>query len=165
MGERFSVRADLRRAVIFGRHDLIGMRRFPGGFPYVPQHADVLQCRNAKPYLDPFPLCASVRLFVSWESRNAAYPCEPVCPIDLKRRIFTKVANVDPSGPRAIKSETVMKKWLTIMRATCATRSRALNRPTCANCPRFRGTLVLANERARVMLLGTDDLGRPLRGS
>ena len=80
-------------AVIFGRHDLIQdapiSRARPAGLP---QHADVLQRRDAGADPRPLPLRARrQRLPVPGQGRDAAHPRNAsFTPVDLKRRVFSQ---------------------------------------------------------------------------
>ncbi|HLF26700.1 MAG TPA: CheR family methyltransferase [Anaerolineae bacterium] len=90
---RFSFNKDLRRAVIFGRHDLIQDAPI--------SHIDLLICRNTLMYLNAetqskilkrfdFALNGGGYLFLG-KAEVLLTRSNAFTPIDLKRRVFTKV--------------------------------------------------------------------------
>src|SRR6476660_2080795 len=90
VGERFTVRADLRRAVIFGRHDLIGDAPI--------SRLDLLVCRNTLMYFNAetqnriisrfqFALNDGGVLFLGRAETLMTNGAGAFAPVDLKRRI------------------------------------------------------------------------------
>ena len=90
---RYVFRKDLRRSVIFGRHDLIqdapDLPDRPAGLP---QHPDVLQRRDPGAGSSPASTspCATAGT-CSWARPRCCWPTGSLfAPVDLKRRIFRK---------------------------------------------------------------------------
>jgi two-component system CheB/CheR fusion protein len=163
---RFTFRKDLRRQVIFGRHDLIQDAPI--------SRVDLLVCRNTLMYFNAetqakilarfhFALTDGGVLFLGRAETMIAQP-GAFTPIDLKRRLSAKVAPpggarerlpvavpVDPADPSPRSTTTVYDLALDSV-------------PTPQLTVDAAGNLVGANERARVLFdIALADLGRPLR--
>ena len=102
VGTRYTFRSDLRRSVIFGRNDLIQDAPI--------SRIDLLVCRNALMYFNAetqsrilsrfhFALAAEGVLFLGKAEMLLSHG-DLFTPVDLKRRIFRKVARHPPAnGP------------------------------------------------------------------
>jgi len=163
----YTFRKDLRRSVIFGRHDLVKDAPI--------SRIDLLACRNALMYFNAeaqariiarfhfalndsgFLLLGKAEMILS--HRNS------FTPIDLNHRIFTK------------ESKVVMRDRLLLMRNNSnGDEANYLNNqvrirdaafdinPVAQVVVDLNGFLTLANERSRTLFnLTTKDLGRPLQ--
>ena len=167
MGARYLFGTDLRRAIIFGRHDLVHDAPI--------SRIDLLICRNTLMYFDSetqdkilarlhYALNDSGYLFLGKAemllSRDALF-----VPLDLKQRVFTKV-------PRA----GLRERLLAIAPTASLERSDQMDRqshlrevvgdslPLAQLVVDASGFIVLANARARSLFgLVTGDIGRPLQ--
>ena len=165
---RYAFHKDLRRSVIFGRHDLIQDAPI--------SRIDLLSCRNTLMYLNTetqarilerfhFALNERGFLFLGKAETLLTYN-NTFIPVDLKRRIFAKVAQGQPPrspawswrGPAARRRSTT---W----RRTSGIREAAFDAsPVAQVVVDFGGTLTLANERARALFnLAPADLAPPLQ--
>jgi two-component system, chemotaxis family, CheB/CheR fusion protein len=101
--ERYVVRSDLRRPVIFGRNDLVQDAPI--------SRIDLLSCRNALMYFDA-PTQARIVSRFSLALNDGGYlllgrpeslltHANVLAPFDLKRRIFRKAVSRDHSGIRS----------------------------------------------------------------
>ena len=166
-GTGLGFRKDLRRSVIFGRHDLIQDAPI--------SRLDLLVCRNTLMYLnaetqarilDRFHFALNERgvMFLGKAETLLTYS-RVFEAVDLKRRIFTKLARSMPrdrlSGSRRLpagESQLPPADPLGIRDATLESgllAQLAVDR---------NGTLVVANAAARSMFgLNEHDLGRPLQ--
>ncbi|MDN5751533.1 MAG: protein-glutamate O-methyltransferase CheR, partial [Pseudonocardia sp.] len=103
VGQRYQFRSDLRRSVIFGRNDLVQDAPI--------SRIDLLVCRNTLMYLTAetqarilsrfhFALGPAGVLFLGKAEMLLSHGALFV-PLDLRYRVFTKVARVLPVGPVA----------------------------------------------------------------
>ena len=163
---RFTFRKDLRRQVIFGRHDLIQDAPI--------SRVDLLVCRNTLMYFNAetqakilarfhFALNEDGVLFLGRAETMIARP-GTFAPIDLKRRLWAKVPNpasardriplalgTDASDPAPKGSASLQELALDSV-------------PTPQLTVDATGNLVSANDRARALFdIAAADLGRPLR--
>ena len=167
MGGRFVFRADLRRLVIFGRHDLV---RDP---PI--SHLDLLVSRNALMYFNAqvqarilsrfhFALGDGGLLFLGKAEMMRAHG-DLFRPVDLRARIFGKVARGSVRDRLLLMAPSVGGDGGEKLQRQVRLREAALDAHNAAQLvvdP--RGGLVLANARARYLFgLASADLGRPLR--
>jgi len=164
---RYIFRKDLRRIVIFGRNDLVQDAPI--------SRVDLLVCRNTLMYFNAatqakilgrfhFALADGGYLFLGRAETLLAHN-ESFVPVDLKRRIFTKVprtnyrnrllamaANQDETEPEesALEGRLRDASWDTSPLAQIVVDAN--------------GRLVVANERARTLFnLGALDFGRPFQ--
>ena len=164
---RYIFRKDLRRIVIFGRNDLVQDAPI--------SRVDLLVCRNTLMYFNAatqakilgrfhFALADGGYLFLGRAETLLAHN-ESFVPVDLKRRIFTKVprtnyrnrllamaAKQDETEPEesALEGQLRDASWDTSPLAQIVVDAN--------------GRLVVANERARTLLnLGAPDYGRPFQ--
>ena len=157
---------DLRRCVIFGRHDLIQDAPI--------SRIDLLTCRNALMYfntetqsriLDRFHYALLARGFlVLGKAETLMTYNNAFIPIDLKRRIFAKVPKGNnlrerlPGSARANDEASHLVSYARLREVAFESNSVA------QLVVEFGGLLALANERARAMFgLDPNDLGRPFQ--
>jgi two-component system, chemotaxis family, CheB/CheR fusion protein len=163
-------RKDLRRQVIFGRHDLIQDAPI--------SKVDLLVCRNALMYFNAetqsrilarfhFALNDGGILFLG-RAETMLSRASTFTPVDLTRRISTKV----PRGALDLRDR------LLLLSQTGGEDNAAANTVTHGRLREMgadlstvaelvvdaQGTVVAANEKARAMFsIGRDDVGRPLQ--
>jgi two-component system, chemotaxis family, CheB/CheR fusion protein len=167
LGGRFVFHKELRRSVIFGRHDLIQDAPI--------SRVDLLVCRNTLMYfntdtqariLDRFHFALNERgfLFLGKAETLLTYN-NTFAAVDLKRRLFVKVRRAGLRDrlvvtPRARAEETV-GHLVSHVRVRDAAFELA---PVAQLVIDGDGHLVLINERARALFgLTLGDLGRPLQ--
>lgn len=167
IGGRYSFRADLRRSIIFGRHDLIQDAPM--------SHLDLLVCRNTLMYfnaeiqtriLSRFHFAINSRgcLFLGRAEMLLTH-ANLFSPLELKHRIFIKVANgalrERPLLLAPVSDEEARLSPLSLV----SLREAAFEATSAAQVVLdLDGNMVLANERARSLFgLGPRDLGRPFR--
>ncbi|HEX7242711.1 MAG TPA: CheR family methyltransferase [Longimicrobiaceae bacterium] len=167
-GDRYVFRGDLRRNVIFGRHDLVHDAPI--------SHLDLLVCRNALMYFNAevqarilarfhFALRGDGLLFLGKAEMMRSHG-SMFAPVNLKARIFSR-------QPRLNARE----RLLLLARRAGTARGRAgpaadprlleaaVDAQTAAQVVMSRdGALALANRPARALFgLGEEDVGRPLQ--
>ena len=161
---RGSFRADLRRAVIFGRHDLVQDAPI--------SRLDLLICRNTLMYFNietqtrilarfHFALKEDGFLFLG-KAEMLLTHANIFAPVDLRHRIFSKIPRTDLRerafmGAPAEEPEANhrMQRYLRMREAALETH------PTAQIVVDLNNTLVMANNRARALFgFGTKDLGR-----
>jgi two-component system, chemotaxis family, CheB/CheR fusion protein len=163
--QRFAFRKDLRRAVIFGRNDLVQDAPI--------SRIDLLVCRNTLMYFNAetqakilrrlnFALDAQGFLFLG-KSEMLITHADLFAPVSLKRRVFTKVSK--PTLRDRLLLATAMDPDGEIADVDLAIRESSLDAvPIAQIVTDAQGGLVLANRRARELFnLGPDDLRRPLK--
>src|SRR5262245_17661054 len=158
-------RADLRRCVIFGRHDLIQD-------PPISK-ISLLLSRNTLMYFDTatqtrvlenfhFALREGGYLFLG-KSEALAARSDLFVPVDLKRRVFAKASRLDPvrlAAPSAPKDETLEK----LAREALIRDAGFESVPIAQLVVDRDGNLALANLQARAMFgLAQRDLGTPFQ--
>jgi two-component system CheB/CheR fusion protein len=170
VGGRLRFRTDLRRAVIFGRHDLV--RDAPIS------RLDLLICRNTLMYfnsetqgevLERFHYAlndgrdGSGYLFLGRAEMMLAHG-SLFRPVDLKHRIFEKVPAPGPRG-RAAAAMAPAREGEEMPSQPNRLLEQALDEsPVARIVVAANGTLSLANQRARLLFsLNPRDLGRPLQ--
>jgi two-component system, chemotaxis family, CheB/CheR fusion protein len=162
---RYLFRRDLRRAVVFGRNDLIQDAPI--------SRIDLLACRNALMYFDAATQARIVSRF-SFALNEGGYLLlgraetlltytSMFAPVDLKRRIFRKAAH-GYSGGRIMPQLRPPVGGVGDQGAAFDVREAALRAGSVAQLVVDRqGTLVFANDRANsIFRLGIGDVGRPL---
>jgi two-component system CheB/CheR fusion protein len=168
VGDRYTFHKDLRRTVIFGRHDLIQDAPI--------SRVDLLVCRNAMMYFNAeaqsrllarfhFALNDTGFLFLG-KAEMLLMHSNTFTPVDLKCRIFSKVPKVNLRDRLLIMAQTGRDDYgennvLNHVRM----REAVFDIDTIAQVViDLQGNLVLANELARTMFnLGFKDIGRPIR--
>jgi two-component system CheB/CheR fusion protein len=160
-------RPDLRRFVIFGRHDLV--RDAPIS------HLDVLVSRNALMYFNAetqarivtrmhFALREEGLLFLGKAEMMRAH-ASLFAPADLKSRIFRKVARA-PSRERllAVASRPRPEQEDRLLRQLRLREAALDGHPAAQLVLDVNGHLVLANGRARSLFaIAATDVGRPIQ--
>jgi two-component system, chemotaxis family, CheB/CheR fusion protein len=166
-GDRRVFRQDLRRTLIFGRHDLVQDAAI--------SHIDLLICRNTLMYFNAetqakilarfhFALNRNGYLFLG-RAETLLTHSSSFRPVDLKRRIFQRATAASlrerllalgPAGPAEAYAGNHRQLRL---------REAALDSgPVAQIVVDRRGLLVLANEKARQLFgLTPADAGRPLQ--
>jgi two-component system, chemotaxis family, CheB/CheR fusion protein len=165
VGGRFVVRKELRRAVIFGRNDLVKDAPI--------SHVDVLTCRNTLMYFNAetqaqilnrlhFALRADGYLFLGKAEMLLSHSSY-FRPVELRRRFFRKVANAprDRTAPRSSAPGFVREPAFDHAHlAQSALMSSAAAQLVLDN----EGRLAIANNRAMHLCgLTHRDLGRPIQ--
>ena len=162
----FVFRADLRRSVIFGRHDLIHD-------PPI-SRVDLLVSRNTLMYFDAdtqeqilrsfhFGLRPHGVLFLG-KAEAIANRSQLFAPIDLKRRVFRKVPRED--GPaRVVRAEPEDGHELSRLATETLIKEAGFEAaPTAQLVVDPEGRLVMANLQARMFFsLAPRDIGRPIQ--
>ena len=166
--QAFVFRKDLRRCLIFGRNDL--MQDAPIS------RVDLLACRNTLMYLDGptqakvlarfhFALNEGGYLFLGRAETTRSHG-NMFTPVDLRRRVFTKVRNLPPGErpPFAARMPAARERAQSD-RPDTPLRLRAFD---AGMVPQFvvdeLGRLALVNARARGLFrLESADIGRPLQ--
>jgi two-component system, chemotaxis family, CheB/CheR fusion protein len=166
VGEQFSFRSDLRRAVIFGRHDLVQDAPI--------SRLDLLVCRNALIYFNAetqtkilrrfhFALNDEGILFLGKAEMLLSHTAL-FTPIHLPHRIFRRTARSNDRNPLELFPQTSIP---TSNNSESSLRLQELGFdavPLAQLIVDFSGRLVLANAPAREMFgLTVADLGRPLQ--
>jgi two-component system CheB/CheR fusion protein len=160
---RVTFRKDLRRAVVFGRNDLIQDAPI--------SRIDLLVCRNALMYFDAptqrrilsrfsFALNDGGYLFLG-RAETLMTHANMFTPVDIKRRVFQKVARA--SGQRVLPAPRPASLGDTESGGGDL-RDAALHAGVVAELVVDReGTLMFANDRANALFrLGMADVGRSL---
>jgi two-component system CheB/CheR fusion protein len=166
-GDRYAFRKELRRCVIFGRHDLVQDAPI--------SRVDLLVCRNVLMYFNGeaqgrilsnfyFALAATGFLFLG-KAEMLLTRSDLFTPLDLKHRVFTRVpqanlrerltflAHQDPAEP---PDEALSPAWRLRERAFASGSSPQL-------VVDFAGYLVEINDQAKLLFrLEARDVGRPL---
>jgi two-component system, chemotaxis family, CheB/CheR fusion protein len=167
VGPEYIFRKDLRRAVIFGRHDLLQDAPI--------SRIDLLVCRNALMYfnteaqgrvLNRFHFALNNDGFLFLGRAEMLYTHVAIfMPVDLKCRIFAKAPRPHGGGRLlSIATNGVTEEPPSQPAHYVRFRDAAMDSgPIAQLAVDVNGFLVLANERARMLLsLTTRDLGRPL---
>ena len=157
-------RKDLRRCVIFGRHDLIQDAPI--------SKIDLLVCRNTLMYFNAetqskilarfhFALQGDGFLFLG-KGEMLLTHANKFTPVDLKRRIFTKVSNLNLRDQLASMAQIDKEEAANHLSTHLRLREAAFDRsPLGRIIVDANGLLTMANERARVLFnLTTRDVGR-----
>ena len=166
-GSRYVFHKDLRRALIFGRHDLLQDAPI--------SRIDLLVCRNTVMYFNAEVQTGILSRF-HFAIRDGGYlflgkaemifsHTELFIPLDLRRRVFVKVAKpslreqlllMAQSGieTAALPIDNPLRLWEAAFQTT----------PTAQIIIDLNGLLAIANERARVLFhLSGRDVGHPLQ--
>ena len=165
-GSRYVFHKDLRRVLIFGRHDLL--RDAPIS------RIDLLTCRNALMYFNA-EVQAQILARFHFAVSDGGYLClgkaemlfahaNLFLPLDLKRRVFVKAARsglrdrllllARPEEPAGTPRDSSLRLREAVFHAG----------PVAQIVVGMDGMLTMANERARALFrLNERDLGRPLQ--
>jgi two-component system, chemotaxis family, CheB/CheR fusion protein len=167
----FNFRQDLRRSIIFGRHDLIQDAPI--------SKIDLLVCRNILMYFNAetqgkilsrlhYALCNGGFLFLG-KAEMLLTHANTFAPADLKQRIFTKVPKVtsrDRQPASAHRDDDAMNEDMAYQPSSYTQlQDAAFDSSTVAYVViDAAGRLAIANERARLLFnLTLQDIGRPLQ--
>jgi len=167
VNDRYYFDRELRRSVIFGRHDLIQDAPI--------SKVDILLCRNTLMYFNAetqerilarfhFALAEGGYLFLG-KAETLLTHTNLFSPIDLKNRVFTKVQR------GRIRDRAFMFTPATgeLLRTEASIQSRIRDAafessPTAQVVLDMHGRMVLANEQARILFgLSHRDFGRPIQ--
>lgn len=165
VANRYTFHKDLRRCVIFGRHDLVKDAPI--------SRVDLLTCRNTLMYFNTeaqtkilerfhFALNSGGYLFLG-KAEMLFTRSNLFTPVDLRKRIFTKASQHNLRDRFSLKTQAEqvetpsidsVKVWESAFNAD----------PVAQLVIDLEGTLALANDRARSLFeLKSNDLGRPLQ--
>ncbi len=161
-------RKELRRAVIFGRNDLVqdapDLPRRPAGLP---QHAHVLQRRDPGPHPQPLALRPPPRRRPVPRARRRC--CSATLPsfraLELKQRVFTKIRDREPRPSDADHAgrggAQRLRRAFPGAAGTCRARCRSASPQLVLD---EEGRLVVSNHRAMHLFgLSPRDIGRPFQ--
>ncbi|HJQ70509.1 MAG TPA: CheR family methyltransferase [Blastocatellia bacterium] len=164
---RFSFRKDLRRAVIFGRHDLIQDAPI--------SKVDLLTCRNTLMYFNAeaqakilvhfhFALNDEGILFLG-KSEMLLTHTNIFTPLDLRRRIFTKVPRLNLRDRLLILAQNNNEIEVSHLANHVRIREAAFETsPASQLVIDQNGLLVLVNQQARAQFgISAKDTGRPFK--
>ncbi|MFM6206643.1 CheR family methyltransferase, partial [Planktothrix sp.] len=163
----YTFRKDLRRCVIFGRHDLLQDAPI--------SKIDLLVCRNTLMYFNAeaqsrilarfhFALRDSGFLFLG-KAEMLLTHAHTFTPTDLKCRVFAKVPKLNLRDRLLIMAQTGNEEAANHLSSLVRLRELAFDSGPCARIIiDTNGLLALANERARFLFnLTSRDVGRPLQ--
>jgi len=163
----YTFRKDLRRSVIFGRHDLVKDAPI--------SRIDLLACRNALMYFNAeaqariiarfhFALNDNGFLFLGKAEMILSHG-NSFTPIDLKHRIFSKVPKVFRRDRLLLMGNNNKGDEANYLNDQVRIRDAAFDiNPVAQVVVDLNGFLTLANERSRTLFnLTAKDLGRPLQ--
>jgi two-component system CheB/CheR fusion protein len=164
--QRFTFRKDLRRVVIFGRHDIVQDAPI--------SRLDLLICRNVIMYFNSetqskilsrfhFALNDTGFLFLG-KAEMLFTHASLFQPVDLRRRVFKKVPRVTLRDRLLIMTQSGDEEAANHLSKHVRFREAAFDAgPVAQIVSDLNGYLTLANERARALLnINLSDLGRPL---
>ncbi|WP_208012460.1 CheR family methyltransferase [Cellulomonas shaoxiangyii] len=162
VGDRWVIRKDLRRAVIFGRNDLVQDAPI--------SHVDLLVCRNTLMYFNAeaqadivrrlhFALAPQGVLFLGKAEMLLSHP-HLFQPLELKRRFFRKLGT--PAPERRTPREPVRPAEQDLGTTAARLRDEALlSAPAAQVVVATNGVLVASNRRADTLFgIGQRDVGR-----
>jgi two-component system CheB/CheR fusion protein len=165
VGTRLMLRNELRRAVIFGRHDL--MTDAPIG------RLDLLVCRNTLMYFNAEIQHQILRRFhFALQDRGSLFLGKAemllshgglFLPVSMKHRIFRKTASLWPRGP--VEPAVEVEADQTLVTRHSRLRDLAIDAaPMALIAVDIDGIVVAANSAARGLFgLSSTDLGQPLQ--
>ena len=167
VGDRYIFRADLRRVVIFGRHDLVQDAPI--------SRLDLLVCRNTLMYFNAdaqahilsrlhFALSNTGVLFLG-KAEMLLTHTDLFTPLNLSHRIFAKVPRLNPRDRFSTSPRTLEETMSSQLSAYVHLRELVFNSLPLAQIVVDKdGRLVLANALARSLFgLHDTDLGGPLQ--
>jgi two-component system CheB/CheR fusion protein len=165
--DHYLLRSELRRSIIFGRHDLVQDAPI--------SRIDLLVCRNTLMYFEPeaqarilarlhYALSEKGYLFLG-KAEMLLRRDTLFIPVDLKQRVFSKIPRVGPREQRVTASQAGPLDPAS--HSTRQTRLRELMvdaLPVAQLVVDQTGVVIAINERARsVFGLVVADIGRPLQ--
>ncbi|ACC79048.1 CheR family methyltransferase [Nostoc punctiforme] len=167
VGNRYVFRQDLRRSVIFGRHDLLQDAPI--------SRLDLLVSRNTLMYFNSetqgrilarfhFALNDNGYLFLG-KAEMLLMHSSLFTPIDLKNRIFSKVSSVSIRDRLLVMANTVDDESSSRVSRHLRLRDMGFDTSPIAQIViDINGTLVMVNEQARTLFaLSPKDLARPFQ--
>jgi two-component system CheB/CheR fusion protein len=167
IGNRYVFRQDLRRAVIFGRHDLLQDAPI--------SRLDLLVSRNTLMYFNSetqgrilarlhFALNDNGYLFLG-KAEMLLMHSNLFTPIDLKNRIFTKVSSVNIRNRLLVMANSVDDESSSRLSRHLRLRDMGFDTAPIAQIViDINGALILVNEQARTLFaLSPKDLARPFQ--
>ncbi len=166
VNSRYVFRPGLRRAVIFGRHDLVQDAPI--------SHLDLLICRNTLMYFNletqsrilarfHFALKDNGVLFLG-KAEMLLTHSSLFSPLDIRYRIFSKVPRADPRDRLLLLTQNGDVEANFRINQQVRLREGVLDSmPVAQIAVDASGTVVMINNRARALFgLGSKELGRPL---
>ncbi|MEA5514822.1 CheR family methyltransferase [Nodularia sp. UHCC 0506] len=166
-GNNYVFRQDLRRSVIFGRHDLLQDAPI--------SRLDLLVCRNTMMYFNSetqgrimarfhFALNDTGYLFLG-KAEMLLVHSNLFTPVDLKNRIFSKISVANLRDRLLVMANTVEEESNNGLSRYMRLREMAFDSASIAQIVVDRsGTLVLTNAQARTLFgLSPKDLARPFQ--
>ncbi|MFB2980137.1 CheR family methyltransferase [Microseira sp. BLCC-F43] len=166
-GTNYMFRPDLRRCVIFGRHDLTHDAPI--------SRLDLLVCRNTLMYFNSetqarilarfhFALNDTGYLFVG-KAEMLLTHANLFNPANLKHRIFTKIPRISLRDRLLIMAESGNTEASNNIVANMRLRDEAIESlPVAQIVVDIQGNLALANREARILFnLNSQDIGRPIQ--
>ncbi|QKQ74914.1 CheR family methyltransferase [Nostoc sp. TCL240-02] len=167
VGNRYVFRQDLRRSVIFGRHDLLQDAPI--------SRLDLLVSRNTLMYFNSetqgrilarfhFALNDNGYLFLG-KAEMLLMHSNLFTPIDLKNRIFSKVSSVNIRDRLLVMANSVDEESKSRMSQHLRLRDMGFDTSPIAQVViDINGSLVMVNEQARTLFaLSPKDLARPFQ--
>ena len=167
VGDRWIFRPDLRRSVIFGRHDLLQDAPI--------SRLDLLVCRNTLMYFNAeaqakvlsrfhFAIGENGFLFLG-KAETLLTHANLFVPVKEKNRIFVKTTEVSLRDRMLIEAEAVEGQAINQLGGRTRLQEVAFDATSVAQVVvDLNGNLALANASARALLsLGSNDLGRSLQ--
>ncbi|MGQ4649356.1 CheR family methyltransferase [Lyngbya aestuarii] len=167
IGDRYVFRADLRRIVIFGRHDLVQDAPI--------SRLDLLVCRNTLMYFNSetqsrilarfhFALSNTGALFLG-KAEMLLTHSHLFSPLSLQNRIFARVAKISLRDRLLVLNQVSEEEASNSLANNIRLREAAFNAiPISQIIIDLSGNLVMANLQARSMFnLGLPDIGKPLQ--
>ncbi|MEH2349154.1 MAG: CheR family methyltransferase [Nostoc sp.] len=167
IGNRYVFRQDLRRSVIFGRHDLLQDAPI--------SRLDLLVSRNTMMYFNSetqgrilarfhFALNDNSYLFLG-KAEMLLMHSNLFTPIDLKNRIFTKISSVNIRDRLLVMANLVDEESSSRLSRHLRLRDMGFDTAPIAQIViDINGTLILMNEQARTLFaLSPKDLTRPFQ--
>ncbi|MEH2443880.1 CheR family methyltransferase [Nostoc sp.] len=165
IGNRYVFRPDLRRSVIFGRHDLLQDAPI--------SRLDLLVSRNTMMYFNSetqgrilarfhFALNDNSYLFLG-KAEMLLMHSNLFTPIDLKNRIFTKISSINIRDRLLVMANSVDDESSNRLSRHLRLRDMGFDTSPIAQIViDLNGTLILVNEQARTLFaLSPKDLTRP----
>ena len=162
----YTFRKDLRRSVIFGRHDLIQDAPI--------SRIDLLVCRNALMYFNAetqakilarfhFALRDNGFLFLG-KAEMLMTHASTFTPSSLKHRVFTKIPKVNLRDRLLVMAQTGSEEAVNYSSQMRLREAAFESSPIARIVVDINGQLAIANERARSLFpLHPRDIGRPLQ--
>ncbi|MEM8642907.1 MAG: CheR family methyltransferase [Cyanobacteria bacterium P01_G01_bin.54] len=167
IADRYIFRSDLRRSVIFGRHDLVQDAPI--------SRLDLLVCRNTLMYFNAetqgrilarlhFALNPTGAIFLG-KAEMLLTHANLFTPINLQHRIFSKVSNVNLRDRLFVMAQTGDQEAGDRLAGHIRLRDAAFNAIAIAQMVvDFSGVLIMANHLSRSTFgLSLQDVGRPLQ--